>query len=175
MHFLVISGSLSPQSRSYQLARAAVGFFEQEKQDVTLIDLRRIDLPLCNGEPSQQKLPEVKKLQGQIQKAAAILIAAPVYNYGMNAAVKNLIDLTGTVWNEKLVGMLIAAGGRAGYMAPFGLLNSLMINFRCFVIPRFVYATEEAVTPQKIILPEITRRIRALVLQTIDLAQRLSD
>ncbi len=112
VHFLIISSSLSPQSRNYQLARAAV---------------------------------------------------------------KNLIDLTGTVWNEKLVGMLIAAGGRAGYMAPFGLLNSLMINFRCFVIPRFVYATEETVSPQKIILPEITQRIRALVLQTIDLAQRLSD
>jgi NAD(P)H-dependent FMN reductase len=62
------------------------------------------------------------------------------YNYGGNAAAKNLLELTGSSWENKTVGFLCAAGGAASYMSIMGLANSLMLDFRCLIIPRFVYA-----------------------------------
>ena len=39
-----------------------------------------------------------------------IVLATPVYNYHVSAATKNLIELTGSAWEDKLVGFLCAAG-----------------------------------------------------------------
>jgi len=39
---------------------------------------------------------------------------------------------------------LCRAGGRSSYMSIMSLANSLMLDFRCFIVPRFVYATGEA-------------------------------
>jgi NAD(P)H-dependent FMN reductase len=69
-----------------------------------------------------------------------IIVATPIYNYDANAAVKNLLELTGSSWEDKTVGFLCAAGGGSSYMSIMGLANSLMLDFRCLIIPRFVYA-----------------------------------
>lgn len=45
-------------------------------------------------------------------------MAAPVYNFDLNAVSKNLYDLTGSTWEGNLVGLMAVAGGRASYMAP---------------------------------------------------------
>ena len=63
----------------------------------------------------------------------------------MNAAAKNFVELTGKSWvgerGEKVVGFLCAAGGKGSYMSVMSLANSLMLDFRCLIVPRFVYAT----------------------------------
>ena len=41
------------------------------------------------------------------------------------------------------VAMMCAAGGQGSYMAPMQVANSLMLDFRCVIVPRFVYATGE--------------------------------
>lgn len=137
---LVISCSLHPQSRSRRLAEAAVASLRSQGAPVELVDLRDYELPFCDGDSCSA--PAVERLQQQIAKASAILLAAPVYNYDLNAAVKNLIELTGDAWEGKPVGFLCAAGGRSSYMSPMGLANNLMLDFRCWIIPRFVYATK---------------------------------
>jgi len=53
------------------------------------------------------------------------------------------VELTGDAWEGKIVGFLCAAGGDSSYMAPMSFANSLMLDFRCLIIPRFVYATSE--------------------------------
>ena len=58
----------------------------------------------------------------------------------MNAVAKNLIELTGQAWTDKLVGFISSAGGKGSYMSPMSYANSLMLDFRCIIIPRFVYA-----------------------------------
>ena len=51
--------------------------------------------------------------------------------------------MTGRAWTGKVVGFLCAAGGRGSYMSVMSLANSLMLDFRCLIVPRFVYATGE--------------------------------
>ena len=67
----------------------------------------------------------------------AIVVAVPIYVYDTNAAIKNFVDLSGRAWTDKPVGFLCAAGGPSSYMAILGLANSLMLDFRCLIVPRF--------------------------------------
>ena len=89
-------------------------------------------------------MPGSKKLSTEVETADGILIAAPVYNYDVAAATKNMIELTGSAWQDKIVGFLCAAGGMGSYMSVMAYANSLMLDFRCVIIPRFVFATSEA-------------------------------
>ena len=104
----------------------------------------------------------VDELKSEIKNSSSILIASPIYNYDLNAAAKNLIELTGKSWKDKLVGFISAAGGQGSYMSPMSYANSLMLDFRCIIIPRFVYADTSCFNNGKI-SDDIQERIKALV------------
>jgi NAD(P)H-dependent FMN reductase len=104
----------------------------------------------------------VATLTARVKAARVIIVATPIYNYDANAATKNLIELTGKAWEDKTVGFLCAAGGGSSYMSIIGLANSLMLDFRCLVIPRFVYAKGNDFTAEKRPGTELAERIRQL-------------
>ncbi|MDQ6622200.1 MAG: NAD(P)H-dependent oxidoreductase, partial [Verrucomicrobiota bacterium] len=85
-----------------------------------------------------------RKLNHAVTAADGIIVAAPVYNYDVSASAKNMIELTGKAWQSKVVGFLCAAGGMSSYMSVMAYANSLMLDFRTVIIPRFVYATGSA-------------------------------
>ena len=169
---LVVSCSLNPSSRSHLLALAADAALDAIGARHDLIDLRDWDLPICDGTTCYDH-PSIDPITEKVAGAAAVLIAAPVYNYDLNAAVKNLVELTGNAWAEKPVGFLCAAGGQRSYMAPIGLANSLMFDFRSYIIPRYVYAATDDFTAQREPTPELTGRIEQLVHTVVDLAAAL--
>ncbi len=160
--YLVFSTSLHPDSRSRILARAAVDEIQRRDAACDFIDLADLKLPPCDGHHCYDQ-PEVVHLTSQIKRAQAILIAAPVYNYDLSSTAKNLVELTGTAWNEQVVGFLCSAGGQGSYMAAMGLANSLMLDFRCLILPQFVYTTDAAFKGDELDEPEIKDRIQKLV------------
>lgn len=141
--YLVVSCSLNPVSRSRVLAQAAFDVLRDRRIEAALLDLRETPLPLCDGDACY-RLDEVRQASRAIRRADGILISTPIYNYDVNSVAKNLIELTGESWHDKVVGFLCAAGGRSSYMGVMSLANSLMLDFRCMILPRFVYATDEA-------------------------------
>lgn len=141
MPILVLSCSLNTDSNSRVLARAAHQALAADDTAATLLDLRDLPLPLCDGGAAYGH-PHVAQARTAIAAAAGILVATPVYNYDANAALKNLVELTGKAWEDKVVGFACAAGGTSSYMSILALANSLMLDFRCTIVPRFVYATE---------------------------------
>ena len=140
MSVIVFSCSLHPASRSAVLAGHAVRVLKQRRDDVQLIDLREWPLPLCDGTSTQDPGGMVTRLSALIADADAILLAVPIYNWMMNAAAKNLVEHTGSAWRGKRVGLMCAAGGRSSYMSVMSLGNALALDFRCQVLPSFVYA-----------------------------------
>jgi len=126
-----------------------------------LVDLREYVLPLCDGEAAYEH-PHVTTLSALVEAARVIVMATPIYNYDANAAAKNLIELTGSSWENKTVGFLCAAGGDSSYMSIMSLANSLMLDFRCLIIPRFVYAKGEDFTAKKEPTADLSKRIYAL-------------
>ena len=168
----VVSCSLNPSSRSHVLALAADATLEAIGVPHEVIDLRDWDLPICDGADCYNH-PSIGPITEKVEGAGAVLIAAPVYNYDLNAAAKNLVELTGSAWAGKPVGFLCAAGGQRSYMAPIGLANSLMFDFRSHIIPRYVYASRDDFTPEREPTAELTGRIEQLTRAAVDLAAAL--
>jgi len=172
--FLIISCSLNPKSRSRIVAHYAYEQFHLKESDVEWIDLAECSLPLCDGGPCYTD-PKVKKLTAKIKGAKGIILATPVYNFNASASAKNLIELTADAWNNKVVGFISAAGGQSSYMAPMGLINSLMLDFRCLIVPRFVQAIRDEIPDDGNLAEGIIKRIRELNNTLIDLTQRVTD
>ncbi|WP_339612710.1 NAD(P)H-dependent oxidoreductase [uncultured Rubinisphaera sp.] len=159
--YLVIACSLKSTSKSRLLAEAAERSLKSLGREVELINLRDFPLPFCDAEGAYAD-PHVATLSKKIIESEGILIACPIYNYGVNAALKNLIELTGQNWQEKVIGFLCAAGGTGSYMSIMGLANSLMLDFRCFILPKFVYATGNAFEETRISDEGVEQRISEL-------------
>lgn len=172
MKILVFSCSLNPSSRSRTLAEEALRELLHRGIDASLVDLRDLNLPLCDGDASYEA-PGVEELTERIRGASGILMAVPVYNYDGNAAAKNLIELTGDAWNEKPVGFLCMAGGHSSYMSILGFANSLMLDFRCWIVPRFVYATRDDVSDGAIRSHKIMGRVHELAATLVRLTRGL--
>jgi len=166
MH-LIISTSLNPNSRTRVMAEYALKEFQNKDKEAELLDLFKIELPFCDGKKSY-KDPAVIDLTKTIAEAESLLIASPIYNYDLNAVAKNLLELTGSGWNEKVVGFICNAGGMGGYMSVMPFANSLMLDFRCKVIPRFVYSTSAAFKDRELNDVKIKNRLEELVNTIID-------
>ena len=169
---LVISTSGNPDSNSRRMGRAAFAHLQRRKMDCDWIDIREMDLALCDADKCYD-MPGSKKLSAAIEHADGILIAAPVYNYDVAAAAKNMIELTGSAWEDKIVGFLCAAGGHASYMSVMAYANSLMLDFRCVIIPRFAFATAEAFDGDKIIDKKLVPRVERVADELVRITKAL--
>jgi NAD(P)H-dependent FMN reductase len=157
--YLIVSASLSPTSRSRALANYLADCYRTKSIAAAVVDLRDSPLPLCDGD-SAYGHPSVAALTQAISDARVIIVAAPIYNFDVSAALKNLVELTGDAWEDKIVGFLCAAGGVNSYMSVMGIINSLMLDFRCLIIPRFVYATGKDFEDGQLISDAVKERIQ---------------
>lgn len=161
MSILIISSSLNPESNSRKLAQCAEHYAKKSDYTCEFVDLCDFPLPLCDGDASFSDA-NVGKLSEKILAASCILLAGPIYTYGIAATTRNLIELTGKAWTGKPVGLLVAAGGANSYMAVLGIANSLMLDYRCPIIPKYVYAIGTGFDGD-VIDPGIETRIHELV------------
>jgi len=169
----IVSCSLNTESRSHRLSLAAAESVRAEGATVDLVDLREWKLPICDGGNSYRHR-SVEPLSEMFNRASAILVSAPVYNYDLNAAAKNIVEMTGQSWTDKPVGFLCAAGGERSYMSPIGFANSLMFDFRCLIIPRFVYCTKADLDVDGDFGAPILERVNELAHTTVTLAKALA-
>jgi len=139
--------------------------------DAEFVDLREVEMPLCAGVEAESAT--LDELREKIRGASAVIVAAPIYNYDVNAAAKNLVEMTGAAWREKVVGFLCAAGGRSSYMSLMGFANSLMLDFRCWIVPRFVYAAGKEGDVQTPLPEELRNRLKQLAETTLHAAGSL--
>jgi FMN reductase len=170
--YLVVSTSGNPDSNSRRMGRLAFAHLEKAKADSVWLDISELGLPLCDADKCYTQ-PSAVKLSKAIEAAEGILIATPVYNYDVSAAAKNLVELTGSAWEEKVVGFLCAAGGMNSYMSVMAFANSLMLDFRSVIIPRFVYATGRAFEDDELKDEKVGERIAELAAELIRFTEAL--
>lgn len=174
MNLLVISCSLNPECNSIILAHAAVKALQDLGYEPDVIDLRDHTLPFCDGALAYQDA-EGQHIAERIRKADGILMAVPIYNWDVNAAAKNLLELAGLAWKEKIVGFLCSAGGSSSYMAVMPFANSLMLDFRVVIVPRFVYANDTAFAHGKVKNGKVLERVGELAHSLIRFTRSLSQ
>jgi len=170
--YLVVSTSGNPDSNSRRMGRVAFAHLQKRKVECEWLDISEMDLPLCDADKCYLSAG-AKKLNKAIESADGIMIAAPVYNYDVAAAAKNMIELTGSSWEEKVVGFLCAAGGTSSYMAVMAYANSLMLDFRTVIIPRFVYATGDAFDGDAVTDKKVASRIEQAADELVRFTQAL--
>ena len=171
MRVLVIGCSLNPDSNSQILARESVAIFQALGVETELIDLRQRPLPVCDGESAD---PATEAIAASVRSADAIVLAVPIYNFDVNAAAKNLVEHVGSAFEDKLIAFLCSAGGSASYMSVMGLANSLMLDFRCLIVPRFVYSTGGCFRDGKLVSEDVAKRVRQLCDDVVRLGSRLA-
>jgi FMN reductase len=176
---LIIAASLNPKaSHSLMMAEFAKSVLAERGVDHAMISLLDVPLPLCDGTHDAGQHPGVKRLRKEVQASSHILFAVPVYNYGVNAAVKNLIEhlFNWKCWADdkwagiqgKTAGFLCAAGDKASYMSVLPFANSLMLECRWWIVPRFVYAVHRDFGEAGIENQEIRDRINLLIDELLD-------
>jgi FMN reductase len=156
------------------MGRIAFNCLQKAKVDCTWLDLAEMDLPLCDADACYAH-PAAKKLVAAVKAADGVLVAAPVYNYDVSASAKNMIELTGSAWEDKIVGFLCAAGGMSSYMSVMAYANSLMLDFRCVIIPRFVYAIGDVFDGEKLPDRKIARRIEQVATELVRFTEALRN
>ena len=157
MSYLIISTSLREGSRSKIMART----LSEGIKGSEFFDLQKNKLPMCDGDKCYD-LPEVTDFRKKVKNAKGIIMAIPIYNFNVSSGAKNVIELGGKMLYDKVFGFICAAGGKSSYMSVMSFANSLMIDYRCFIIPKFVYALKNDFDGNKITSPEIKQRINEL-------------
>ena len=142
------------------------------KEDVEFFDLQKTPLPMCAGDECYD-LPEVLDFREKIKESDGIIMAIPIYNFNVSSGAKNIVELGGRMLYDKTFGFMCAAGGRNSYMSVMSLANSLMLDFRCYIVPKFVYATKNDFDDVKIINPDVKTRIEELGLELIRVSKAL--
>jgi len=173
MSFVVISSSLNPKSRSRALARKVHAAFEASGCPATFVDLNEETLPLCDGGACYAD-ERVIALQQIMANAEGILMAMPIYNFTINAAAKNMVELMGRAWTGKVVGFVCAAGGASSYMSVMSTANSLMLDFRAVIVPRFVYVHDGDFDGDRLVNPSVDQRLEELTATMIRFTRALN-
>jgi len=140
MNFAVINANLAPGGKTAHLAETVSALFSGAGHGTRLFSLSEWDLPACDGGLCYKNEKTIA-LTAELAKADALVLVAPIYNFDLNAAAKNLIELTGYSWKGKAVGLVCTAGAEKSYLSPLGFMNSLSTDYRCLVSPRYVYVT----------------------------------
>jgi NAD(P)H-dependent FMN reductase len=169
--YLIVSGSLRSKSRSRAMANFLSDCYSSVGITAQMVDLRELPLPFCDGESGYDH-QSVATLSRAISAARVIIIATPIYNFDASAALKNLIELTGDSWEDKIVGFLCAAGGAMSYMSIMSFANSLMLDFRCLIIPRIVYATSQDFADGDLSSALVRERVRELAVASTRVRNR---
>jgi len=172
---LIVSTALRPQSKTLVLARAMAEYLAAAGLEPDLFDLASEPLPSCDGASCYGE-PLVKAATERVKRAGGVVFCSPIYNYQLNSAAKNFVELTNDGWPDKIVGIVANAGGERSFLSVLTLANSLWVDHRCLVAPRFVYATgtafgEDGTLPEG---GEIRGRLQALATDMHRLITRLS-
>jgi FMN reductase len=133
-----ISGSLRPDSYSYQALQVAAQRVEALGAEIELLDLRTLNLPFCDGGDDYSAYPDVARLSQTVKQADGLILATPEYHGSVSGVLKNALDLMGfEELSGKVSGLISILGGQPNSNA----LNDLRIILRWvhgWVIPEQV-------------------------------------
>jgi NAD(P)H-dependent FMN reductase len=166
---LVLSTSLHPQSRSRVMAIAARAELDALGAQTSWFDCRDVQFPYMDGHSAGSHAATVA-LRTALGAADAVFLASGIYNFDVSAVAKACLELGGKAWDGKVVCIGCATGSMVSFMAPMGLANSLMLDFRCVVVPRFPMATQAEIVDGAVADAETSRRIREACAMTVRLA-----
>jgi FMN reductase len=151
-----IGGSLRPNSYSQMALNLAAQRVEALGVEMEILDLRKMQLPFCNGEDEYPGYPDVEQLRNTVKQADGLILATPEYHGGVSGVLKNALDLMSfEQLDGKVTGLISVLGGQSNSNA----LNDLRLIMRwvhAWVIPEQIAIGQvwKAFSPEGKILDE---------------------
>jgi NAD(P)H-dependent FMN reductase len=120
MKVLAFSASLRAGSWNRKLVELAVQVARAQGAEVDLVDFRKFDMPLYDGDVDARHglPPGALALKQHVEGADALLIATPEYNYAISGVFKNAIDWVSRArpmpWRGKSIFLMSASPSSVG-------------------------------------------------------------
>ena len=156
MNTLILSSSLSKNSRSFLLCKAVEKQLINKGVNCTFIDARKVPMQACHLGITK----EMESLTELINKTDNIIIGMGVHCYSVNDGLKILLDNCFGGATAKFFGILCAAGGERSYLSTMHLTQICMNEWRMIQLPRIVYAIGKDFTKDDITSKEVIERIQ---------------
>ncbi len=170
MNTLILSSSLSENSKSFLLCQEVSKLLTKKKDNITFVDARNIPM-----QPIHRELTtEMKNLVIQVERADNIIFGMGVHCYSINDSLKILLD--SCFWNAtgKFFGILCAGGGERSYLSTMHLTQICMNEWRMIQLPRIVYATKKDFKENIITSDDLLERIRLFANEFHNIGKKLS-
>lgn len=158
----IIATSLNPKSKSQILARQMESHLEADGVECQLFDLRDLNIEMCGTNESWGN-EGIAKIAESVKQASHVVFAVPIYCYDVNSAAKNIIELTGRSFTNKVISFLCSAGGGNSYMSVMSFANHLMLDFRSIIVPRFLYTQDSDWSEEGTLNESIQERFELLI------------
>lgn len=122
-----IIGSLRQDAYSGLAVEQAIARVEKLGATAEILDLRKMDLPFCNGGTDYPQHPDVEVLRAKVKAADGLILATPEYHGSVSGVMKNALDLMSFEhFSGKVAGLISVLGGQSNSNA----LNDLRIIVR---------------------------------------------
>ena len=171
MKTLLISSSLTKNSRSFILCQHVSQILASKGNETEIIDARNIPLQPCHREKSY----EMKQLEKKIGSCDNIIIGMGVHCYSVNDSLKILLDTCFSEATGKFYGILCAAGGEKSFLSITHLSQICMHEWHMIQLPRIVYATKNDFNSDHISSKELIERIEIFTNEFNTIGKKLLD
>ncbi|BAZ39768.1 NADPH-dependent FMN reductase [Calothrix sp. NIES-4101] len=122
-----IAGSLRANSYSQMALGLAAQRVQALGAEVEILDLRKMQLPFCDGGDEYPDYPDVKRLQDAVSNADGLILVTPEYHGSVSGVLKNALDLMSfEQLSGKVAGLISVLGGQSNSNA----LNDLRVILR---------------------------------------------
>lgn len=158
----IIATSLNPKSKSQILARQMESHLIADGVECQLFDLRELNIEMCGSNESWGNA-DITKIAESVKQASHVVFAVPIYCYDVNSAAKNIIELTGRSFTNKVISFLCSAGGGGSYMSVMSFANHMMLDFRSVIVPRFLYTQDGDWTEEGTLNDSVQERFELLI------------
>jgi chromate reductase len=189
VNVLAFAGSLRSESFNKKLVRIAAHAAERAGAEVTLLDLRDLNLPLYDGDLEDSLgLPEGARRLKQLMIASdAFLISSPEYNSSISGALKNAIDWASrpapgepplAPFRGKLAGLMAASPGGFGGIRALPTVRLIFSNLGTLVLPTQVAlprANEAFHQDGSLKDPKIQRAVEQLAQEVVEMGGALKE
>ena len=178
MRIACISSGLAPHSRSERIGHMCIEVLRTHGVDTEFVSLKEKSLAGCDpSDPLQH--PVFKELSAITAAADALILASPVYNWGVSAELKKYVECVGftdasrkTPLFDKVVTFVSAAGLPHSYMAFGAMAQTMMLDFKCVVSPYPVYVHNRHWEDERLI-DEARKRIEKSMFVLVELTKLL--
>ena len=169
MKTLILSSSLSENSRSFILCKEVLKTLTDEGANCNMIDAKNISM-----NPTHRKFTEeMEYVKNQVKKSDNIIIGMGVHCYSINDSLKILLDNCFSEATGKFYAILCAAGGQKSYLSTMHLTQICMNEWRMMQLPRVVYATREDFQENIISSSDLSDRIKTFSKEFYSVGKKL--